>query len=179
MARWRLTEPHYLNGYTYDTERTEWEQVEIAQDAKKQMRKRYTVPLFLDPKDPSAFNYPGEIVVSDKPNGRDIVFHGPPTPGMDPMDEEARQLSEAESKNWIHPIESLPGQGFAENLLAQLTSQLSALQNQQPVQPVQAVAESQVSAKDFNELKGLVAQLMEQNAALQAQLAEPRPERRA
>lgn len=105
MARWRLRIPHYLNVLP----ETEWEQKETDLLTGKQARKVYKVPMYLDPKDPTDCNYPGEIIVCHDGKGqpRDKVFVGPPTPDMEPLDAEAEAISAAEAPNWVDPIESL------------------------------------------------------------------------
>ena len=107
MARWRLIEPHYL-----DSPDSFWEQSETDRETGKQKRKRYPVPMHLDPKDPSDWNYKsdqkhisqggnaysdGEIIICRPGKGepRDIVFTSALTPGMEPLDDEARVESAA------------------------------------------------------------------------------------
>ena len=50
--RWKLTEPHYLN-----VPETTWEQKETDRMTGKQVRKAYPVPLYLNPKEESDWNY--------------------------------------------------------------------------------------------------------------------------
>lgn len=108
MARWRLQSAHYLN-----VPGTEWDQVEIRMDGKRRARKTLQVHLYLDPKDPSDHNYPGEIVVAyaGKAQGADYIFVGEPTPEMEPLDDEAREITEALMSKWMNPIDSLPATG--------------------------------------------------------------------
>ena len=129
MARWRLREKHYLR-----VPGTEWEYREVTM-AGRQGRKIFQVPLYLDPEDPGCHNYPGEIIVADKPYNRDYVFEGPPTPEMEPLDDEAEAISKAESVNWVNPIESLPGT-YNQSLLEHLEKQVAELQVGQRVAPV-------------------------------------------
>lgn len=108
MARWRLTAAHYLK-----VPGTEWEQKETDQQTGKQGRKVYPVPLYLDPNNAADCNYPGEIIVSNKHSAahpKDIVFSGPPTPDMEPIDDEAIKITEPLKRKWetTHPIEALP-----------------------------------------------------------------------
>ena len=114
MARWRLRNPHYLKvpGTTYEYK-------ELDQFTGKQTKQELPVPLYLDPKDPADCNYPGEIIVCDKPSPehpKDIHFVGKPTPEMEPLDTEAQRISEAMADEWVHPIESLPAQGTASQI---------------------------------------------------------------
>lgn len=131
MARFLLTDKHYLN-----VPGTEWEQRETDQISGKQVRKVYPVCLYLDPDDPADHNYPkhqgfdGQIIVTtvkSKEFPRDILFIGHPTMAMEPLDPEAEVLLEDIRKKWIHPIESLSP--ISESpLLAQLQSQVFELQ---------------------------------------------------
>src|SRR5712691_11827674 len=117
MARWKLTAPHYLN-----VEGTEWQYEEINRATGKPKRYRLPVPLHLHPDLESDWNHvernvagqitDGMVVVSDghNPDSKDIIFTGPPTPDMQPLDDDARAISEAVGKNWIHPIERLVGE---------------------------------------------------------------------
>lgn len=106
MARWKLLEAHYLN-----IEDCFWEQVETDRETGRQRRKQYPVPMHLDPKNPADCNYRpaggnvliggsseevGAIIVCHKGKGerRDLVFYGDPTAGMEPLDDEAREISE-------------------------------------------------------------------------------------
>lgn len=104
MARWKLTEKHYL----YTEPPTEWEQVEIDLTTGEQVRRRFTVPKFIDPDDPKFKNGEGIVVVcqGEKGNPKDIIFLGLPTASMLPIDEEATAISESMVKG-EHPIESL------------------------------------------------------------------------
>ena len=103
MARWQITEPQYLN-----VPGTFWEQVTTDRVTQRPIRKQWPVPLFLDPRIQTDWNYDpegqgrprkddmdGMIIVAyagkGKPN--DIIFEGPPNPGMLPLDDEAREIS--------------------------------------------------------------------------------------
>lgn len=106
MARWRLTGKHYIH-----IEGTEWEYKETDQATGQQGRKVFAVPRHLDPDNPRDCNYPGECIVATKASAqypRDHIFSGPPTPDMEPLDEEAEAITEATRDSWVHPIESLP-----------------------------------------------------------------------
>lgn len=94
--RWQLTEPHYLN-----VPGTKWEQTIIDRNTGRPSRKSFTVPMHLHPESDVDWNrmdgYIGFITVCHEggghPDGKDIVFIGDPTPGMLPLDDEARELS--------------------------------------------------------------------------------------
>lgn len=169
MARWRLTEKHYLN-----VKGVEWEQIETLETG-KQVRHRYPVPLYLDPKDDGIvieWGQSGELIVSDgsNPGHRDIIFTGPPTPAMEPLDDEAEALTEIERPKWVHPIESLPGQGFNDSLLQTLSKQLAeALTNVKPQAPIIGV-----DPAEFVKMQQQLALLMARNAELESAKIERR-----
>ncbi len=116
--RWRLIEPHYLNVETLpDGTRVEWEHKETARETGRTVRKLFPVPMLLDPKDPADFNHPGEIIVTLRTeddarlNPRDYVFAGEPTPGMEPLNDAAEEITNRCRARWEHPIDSLPANG--------------------------------------------------------------------
>ena len=166
MSRWRLTRPHYLW-----VPGSEWEYKETSRETGRQARKVFPVPQLLNPEDPADCNYPGELIVchEGKGNKRDYIFTGPPTPDMEPLDEEAEKLSEEASKHWRHPIDSLPGD-FTQSILNDFQRQIDALQMKAPMP---TPTNGTVDKKDFDELKALVATLVKENATLKA-AAQPK-----
>ncbi len=94
MARWKLTEPHYLK-----VPGTKWEYTMQNRTTGKPQRKVFDVPLYLNPEDEGDWNvregYDGYIAVCHEDKGlpSDIAFIGDPTPGMVPLDDEARELT--------------------------------------------------------------------------------------
>lgn len=94
--RWQLTEPHYLN-----VPGTKWEQTIVDRNTGRPQRKSFTVPMHLHPESDVDWNrmdgFVGFITVCHEggghPDGKDIVFIGDPTPGMLPLDDEAKALS--------------------------------------------------------------------------------------
>lgn len=166
MARWRLLNAHYLN-----VPGTEWEYKETDRTSGKQGRKVFSVPAFLDPRDGADCNYPGEIIVSDG-NGahsRDIIFVGPPTPDMEPLDESAEAISASHAAAWVHPIETLSGQ-YGDQLLAVFQKQIAELASGQKAA---AVSTKGIPAGEFEALKAQVAALVAENAKLKAEAPEP------
>jgi hypothetical protein len=147
MARWKLTAKHYLQALQFG-QPSEWQREEINVQTGRAFRKTYPVPMFIDPDDPFCINrHVGYCVVategSDQP-GDLIVSNFKPTPDMEPLDDEARQLSEAERPNWINPIDGLSpmmGEDFANQLLAALQQQM----NKTSISPGQAGVNSEVS----------------------------------
>jgi hypothetical protein len=167
MARWKLTVGHYLN-----TEPpVEIEFKETDRNTGRQARKVYKVPRLLDPKDAADHNYPelGEIIVCDgnNPEPRDIVFLGEPTPDMEPIDAEAKKISQRfiDSGKWTKKEEGLD---FGESLIKNFMAKMDQL-----VQPISSGVDPQAFATMQEQMKVL----MEQNAKLQSQLLD-KPTRR-
>jgi hypothetical protein len=163
MARWRLNEAHYLNGHPPDLEITEWEYKETDRVNGRERRKRFKVPFYFD----------AETIVCHEGKGLDgdFIFEGEPTPSMTPIDEEARRISnecrEKHPYKWNHPIDSLEGQFSSASMLGSLEKQLQEAIMRIPAAPAPAVS-SGVSKEEFEAMKEQLAQLMAQNAELQA-----------
>lgn len=150
MAKWQLKADHYLK-----VEGIEWEMTETS-DTGVQARKRFPVPLYC---------LEGTIVVQGvKPAKGEIAFQGPPTPDMDPLDEEAEAITNPLKRVWDknHPIESLGGT-YADSVTEDLQRQIDRLAMQG--QPISAGA---ISREEFDELKAMIGKLAEENKALRA-----------
>lgn len=167
MARWRLTAAHYLNVLG-----TKYRYVEVDRDTGEQNEATFDVPRLLDPKDPKAARSAGECIVayagSQQP--RDWVFSGPPTPDMEPLDDEAAAISDEHRPNWIHPIDNLPdGMEYGAAIMKGLEAQIDRLikHGGGGVSP----GTVGVSQDKFDALAAQVQSLIEQNAALQERLA--------
>lgn len=167
MARWRLMQPHYLN-----TPGTSWEYVENDRTTGKPIRRSFDVPTFLHPESPSDWNYKdgddGYIVVSNKQDNaypKDYLFASDPTPDMEPLDDEAREISASFAGKWKHPIESLPGNGgYSQSILDGLQGQLADAQTKA----------TEAQAEGMREILGTMAAMMKQNQELIAALAAGR-----
>ncbi len=164
MARWKLLHAHYLN-----VPGSEWQYSEISRTTGKPIRKVFAVPQLLDPDIEADCNYKfgpegSEIIVSNGKNAQpqDIIFEGPPTPDMLPLDDEAKTISAGFAGVWNHPIESLPGQ-FSERLLDDMQAKLSAAITRQ----------TQSENTDLSELIKVLTKTMEQNAEIISKLATP------
>src|SRR6267154_1733519 len=134
MARWKLTAKHYLEALQFG-QPSEWQREEINVQTGRAFRKTYPVPMYIDPDDPFCINRTvGYCVIATKGSalpGDLEVKNFKPTPDMEPLDEEARQLSEAERPHWINPIDGLSptmGEDFANQLLAALQQQMNKSQ---------------------------------------------------
>ncbi len=155
MARWRLTEAHYL-----DCPDSYWEQM---------------VPLHLNPKDPNDWNYKtgdrdisqggnaftdGQIIVCREGKGekRDIVFTSSVTPGMEPLDDEAK----AETEETKTKLEWRDGDMFFAEGMTYADTMMMKLANRE-------------ESPGLTEALSMMAQVMEQNAKLLAALTSRRP----
>jgi hypothetical protein len=132
--RWRLMTSHYLN-----VPGTEWEHNESDRTTGKAVRKLYTVPALLDPRNPQDCNRDGDCVVAHAIDGLrnergDVIFLGDPTPDMEPMNDEAEEISDSLKEKWAHPIDTLPANGgmndaekaFMEKMMLAFTGAASA-----------------------------------------------------
>jgi len=174
MARWRLIEPHYLEVLDCF-----WEEKSVDRETGRPKTLKHPVPMHLDPKAPSDWNYKpngsghittggnsfdeGAIVVCWEGKGerRDIVFVGNPTPGMEPIDDEAIEISAQFS--WKDPINEFDiGMTYSEKLIIDLQSQVAtALTHLGPggvtYQPNQEMMDMQ---RQMMEMQGQVAQAL-------------------
>ena len=176
MARWLLRDAHYLS-----VPGTEWEYKESDRETGQQARKIYEVPIYLNPKWEGDWNDRelGGIVVSDKydpAHRRDIVFTGPPTPDMEPLDDEAQAISQKyiDAGAWKHPIESM-NMTYSESRLSDFEREIAQIMAGQMMKkdvPLPNVSLQGVDPKKFDELQRQVEALMSQNAKLQAQILE-------
>lgn len=171
MARWKVTAKHYIHAEQYG-QPTEWERQETNQQTGRMFRKTYKVPMFIDPEDPLCLNrFEGICVVArrgtEKPG--DIVFEGPPTIDMEPLDEEAEKETEAERHKWIDPVNSLPltiGEEAGKAILQGLEQQVASI----------GLSGMNASLRDrpnpeIEALKAMVAQQQEMLAKLMGQMA--------
>lgn len=164
MARWRLTAPHYLK-----VEGIEWDYVEQDQQTGRNRRKHFPVPLHLNPEDAGDHNDKanGWITVSDgnNPGPRDIIFVGPPTPDMSPLDAEAEKITAELLHKWDHPIESL-APTYGESVLATLQKQIDLKLTELGGLPKAEGYAKGVDPDAFSALQKQVAELVSQNTQL-------------
>lgn len=176
MARWRLTQKHYLNvpGTVFEYKETT--------HYGRQVKKDFPCGLFLDPESLVDCNYnqdgesrsfgsnlPGEIIVAwddgaQKP--RDIIFVGSPTLDMVPLDDAAKAASAEMAPGWgrAYISDSEDEGGNTARLLNELTETLNSFNAS--AKPTSAVVEDA-------RIKGLEAQvnaMLEMNKALITQL---------
>ena len=141
MARWRLTASHYLN----TVKPTEYEVMEEDPENGGQMRTRLVVPRFFDVEDRTRLQ--GNTVTT---RGRsyivcwqgtgergDIEFIGQPTPDMEPLDDEAAEVSASLREKWETAARSeagIPNQNTGDTSLAIQAEALRAAMTPAPVQ---------------------------------------------
>lgn len=179
MARWMLKNKHYLPVIG-----TEWEHKETDRDTGKQIRKVFPVPMFLDPDSPEDYTHRelNAIIVCHVGKGdrRDLAFEGDPTPDMEPLDDEAKAISDRVSKNWVQPMsdQALPGVGgYSAALQQDFMKEIAAIMaGGQPRSPISAGVDPEAFAK----LQKQVEELAAANAALLAEktAANEQPKRR-
>jgi hypothetical protein len=177
---------HYLNVPVLpDGTRVEWEHKETSMANGRSVRKLFQIPIVLNPGDSADCNYPGEIIVAHDVEGarvprQDYIFIGPPTPDMEPLNEEAEAITERLREGWIqNNIDPMSATGMAQagrlnsleqSFLDAMTKVYTANAGQMP-QPNTAVATS-----DYEEMKERVAKL---EALIASQNKAPTTERRA
>jgi hypothetical protein len=171
MARWKLTAKHYIYAEQYG-QPTEWERQETNTDTGRMFRRAYKVPMYIDPDDRFCINpHEGICVVARKGTEHpgDIVFFGPPTADMEPLDDGARAETEAERHRWINPIEGLEptiGADFGKQMLEMLERQLDAA----------TAGRSAPRSDDLQALKDMIAAQQKQiEALMQAPIAAVEP----
>lgn len=175
MARWRLTEQHYLK-----VPGTKWEYSEVNRVTGKPQRTQFDVPMHLNPNDSADWNHrngnEGEIIVCHVGKGqpKDIEFIGQPTPDMIPLDDEAKAISAKIVAPNFESNEEFP-MTFGERLLDDLTKQLADVQSKA------APATSQVEG--MGELLTAMTAMMKQNQEMMTMLVgaqkpmQPSPKR--
>lgn len=167
MARWQITEPQYLS-----VPGIMWEQVITDRITQRPIRKQYPVPLFLDPRIETDWNdrdpqnpMDGRIIIAYAGKGgpRDIIFEGPPNPGMLPIDDEAREISG--QYNWT-PTVDLSDEAARASHQAKVLDGL-----------IQRLAEANVNASGaspagFEKFMESMAAMMQQQTQLLAMLLQ-------
>lgn len=180
--RWQLTEPHYLN-----VPGTKWEQTIVDRNTGRPQRKSFTVPMHLHPEADIDWNrmdgHMGFITVCHEggghPDGKDIVFIGDPTPGMLPLDDEARELSGRFS--WTPTTgtdEVSQANSFANQMLNGLIKDMAELQAGVRSAPqAEGLGELVATMREMMQAQMQMFQMMMAKQAMPAViLAEPDPE---
>ncbi len=167
MARWKLTEPHYIF-----VPGTKWEYSEIDRTTGRPKRTQFDVPLYINPHwedDLKAFGQPpeGDIIVTNKPNPafpRDVEFLGGPTLGMVPIDDEAKVLTAQLEKRGLAVTQGLEAEdqnnSYVNKMLSGLIDQMTDLKVTAP--PV---------ASGMNEVMQSMVAMMAKQTEILEQLA--------
>lgn len=175
MARWKLVESHYLQVPIGDPN-AEWEYSEVDRTTGRQRRKKFSTPRMLNINDPLDWtnkwgnkdNEEGEIIVCLEGKGepRDIVFIGDPTPGMVPLDDEAREISKSFETRWSYKPET-----------AEVTYSQSLIDKN--LEAMAANISKPVEVPGLSELTAAIAAMAQTNQAILQQLASgpPKPPR--
>lgn len=170
MARWRLTASHYLR----TTDKTYFRYTETDRKTGRPKETNFEVPRLLDVNDPSYWTEiivpkeEGYINVSDGTNPKpdDIVFIGPPTPDMLPLDDGAKAISAKYVKVWNAPKDG--EKSYSESVLDQLTEKLN-----------QTRTTAETPAQGVGEALAAIAKVMEQNQRLMEMMIQGDKARRA
>lgn len=183
MARWKLTEKHYLN-----VPGTKWEFMSTDRNTGRPVKKVFSVPLYIDPEDKDSWNYRGEgmfedgsVIVCHEGKGlpRDIVFIGDPTPGMLPLDDEAAAITAQFS--WT-PTQGLDDESQSnshqQKLLMGLIDQMADLQTRSTQAPAIPGMEQFMQAmmqvmQQNSEILGAIAGKVTQPVTSPVAIAEP------
>jgi hypothetical protein len=167
MARWRLLEPHYL----YTDPGVKWEYTETDRGTGRQVRKQYDVPQYFHHESEADWTdkVAGAVIVSDGHNAdpRDIIFKGDPTPGMHPIDDEARAITLKFKAKWGLPdqIFSLASPGsYSTNLTDYFVQQQDKVN-------MQMADLAQKNAHGFDQFMHSMTSMMMQNQKILEVLA--------
>ena len=155
MARWRLTASHYLN----TVKPAEYEIVEEDTENGGTMRTRLSVPRYFDVEDRTRLqgnnvtNARGNYIVCWEGKGErgDIEFRGQPTPDMEPLDDEAAEISAKLRDVWETTARAEAGQPAQNTGDVSLAAQAEALRA--------ALTPAPVKIEGLEELLAAVAQL--------------------
>jgi hypothetical protein len=173
MARWKLTEPHYLA-----VEGTKWEYSEVDRVTGRPKRTQFPVPLHLDPNVESDWTHrydawTGDVIVSNgqgTQDPKDLIFTGPVTPGMLPMDDEAKAITAKAAKDRWKPTADLSpeaqNQSFTNQLLSGFIDEMTSLKTNVAAAPQVAGMEAFMES---------MTQMMKMQTEILAKLAEKQP----
>ena len=165
MARWKITEAHYLK-----VDGTKWEYSEVDRKTGRPKRTQFNVPLYINPKDEDDLKAFGQgdpepefrdIIVSNGINAqtKDVIFAGSPTPDMIPLDDEAKALSEEMSTQWNAP--KIEGLNYSQRLELDFIGQMTTFKEQVKQVP---------QAEGLKELMETMAAMMKQQTEILAVL---------
>jgi len=137
----------------------------------KPQRKIFNVPLYLDPENPEDCNYKDGfeswIIVAHEGSeqGRDIIFVGDPTPGMLPVDDEAKAITARFSWTPTQGIDDESKENSYQNkLLLGLIDQMADMSIKASATPMAAGMEQFLAS---------MTQMMQQQTEILAKMANP------
>ena len=177
MARWKLTEPHYLQ-----VEGIKWEYSEVDRVTGRPKRTQFPVPLHLDPNVESDWTHKwdawsGDIIISNGSGAdpKDLIFTGPVTPGMLPLDDEAKAITAKSAKDkWKPTVDLSPeaqNESYTNQLLSGFIDQMTQLQTSTQQAP---------QAAGMGDFMAAMTKMMAQQTDILAAIAAKQPaERRA
>jgi len=168
MARWKLTDAHYLRVLGM-----KWEYQEIDRRTGRPKRTQFEVPLYINPKyedDLKAFGQGDpdpefcDIIVSDgnNPQPKDVIFIGDPTPCMTPLDDEAKEISARLEKSWNAP--EVEGLSYGQRLELGFINQMAELKDK--VQQAPQIA-------GLEQLMASMTAMMQQQTEILARMVVP------
>lgn len=167
MARWRCDEPHYIRACPIDLldEGVTWEYKETDRVTGRERRKRFPVPYYCER---------GSVVCrpGSEKDVSDLIYEGPPTHAMTPLDKEAEQITDELRPTWRNAMIDA-GQEFSNaSMLESLAKQLAQAMNANgPLPQASPQTAAGVGRDEFAELQKQVAALMARNAELEAKAA--------
>ena len=176
MARWKLTEPHYLT-----VDGTKWEYTETDRITGRPKRTQFPVPLYLDPMSLDDLKQYGQldpfmgenadpciVVITDddsRKNVRDVLIQSGVTPGMLPIDEEAKQITAEKSKGLWDPTRGIDpesqNESFSNRMLSGLIDKMTEARESTQAQAVPGMSE----------MMATFAKMMQQQTEILATLA--------
>ena len=169
MARWKLLEAHYLS-----VEGVEWEYKEVNRANGREIRKKFPVPLHLDPKIESDWNVrdglsgDGYIAVAfgSGAQPRDhIMTKLQITPGMEPLDDEARKLQAEYIKN-VPKVDGDENATYSERLLDKFIQDLADVQTKAQTSPP-------AQAEGIGDVLKAMTEMIAQNQQILTALTRP------
>lgn len=179
MARWKLTEAHYLK-----VPGTAWEYNSIDRRTGRPKREIFNVPLQLDPKSIDDLTKHGQpdpafpsrdiedyiIIVTDVVGGinqRDVVFEGKPTPGMLPLDDEAKAITAECSKGIWKPTpgtdDDAQRASYANTVIDSIMGQMNLIKDEVHKTP---------QIEGMSELLSTMTAMMKQNQEIMSLLVK-------
>ena len=140
METYRTALPYMVDG-------TKWEYSEVDRVTGRPKRTQFPVPLHLDPTIESDWTHKydqwsGDIIVSNGTNAdaKDHIYKGPVTPGMFPLDDEAREITAKSAGNvWMPTTDTsieAQNESYANKLLSGFIDKMTDLKSAVTTAPI-------------------------------------------